>query len=374
VSLVTSPGRRWIICSDAHLDTGPDRRDGAGALAQFLDHLVAGDTGGLRVVLLGDVFELLRPARRDEAAGLARLDAVLAANASFVAALRRCLGAGVPVDLVVGNHDIDLLRPAVAARLRDHVGAGHHLLHVRPWVYHVPGVLYAEHGNQHHDLNRFPDVFEPFSRRRPAEMHVPPLATDGPTSGSSLRRTAGIMTGLASTWWADRRWTTLAARRGLEAWARAAAFDPDLAVGLQRAARVRFPVTAPRLARLAARRALRRPAGEPDAYLVHAAERVRRTCVRHGARYPVYVFGHSHIARQLTLGDGRSRYLNCGTWSSHLHAGDPALDDPGLFPYVEIERSGDRIGTAVRWWRRPAPSHPLPIELLQARRLTCALD
>jgi glycosyltransferase involved in cell wall biosynthesis len=160
-------------------------------------------------------------------------------------------------------------------------------------------------------------------------------------------------------------------RRG---WARGAMFDADLAVGLQQASRVRIGPTGRRLARLAARRTLRRPTGASDAYLVRAADRVRRTCARYGATYSVYVFGHSHVARDVTLGDGRSRYLNCGTWSSHLHAGDPALAEPDLFPYVEIERSGDGVTAAVRWWRRPSLSLPLPIDSVPDRRFSCALD
>jgi hypothetical protein len=235
-------------------------------------------------------------------------------------------------------------------------------------------VLYAEHGNQHHDLNRFPDILAPFSRRRPAEMHVPPLATDAPTSGRSWRRRAGLAAVLAGTWWEDRRWTTLDGRRQLAPWAHVARFDLELAVALQRTSRVRIASTGPRLARLAARQALGREAGPPDAYLVRAAERVRRTCAGHGATFPFYVFGHSHIARDVVLGDGRSRYLNCGTWSSHMHADDPAIAEPDRFSYVEIERTDDRVAAGVRSWLRPSSSPPRPYQPFADRSFSCALD
>ena len=80
--------------------------------------------------------------------------------------------------MVAGNHDLDLVRPAVGQRLRWHLGvaASDDRVRIWPWLYVVPGVLYAEHGNQHHDLNRFPRILDPYSRRRPGEMHTPPLA------------------------------------------------------------------------------------------------------------------------------------------------------------------------------------------------------
>ena len=81
--------------------------------------------------------------------------------------------------VVGGNHDIELTRPALAALFTALLGleVGHPRVRFSPWVVHEPGVFYAEHGNQHHDLNRMPTVLsvrEHGDRRR--EMPVPPLA------------------------------------------------------------------------------------------------------------------------------------------------------------------------------------------------------
>lgn len=90
-----------------------------------------------------------------------------ATRPDFFAGLRRFLGAGFPIDVVSGNHDVDLVRPAVRTRLRELLGTGGGEgdgggVRFHPWIYYVPGVLYAEHGHQHAALSAFTRVVAPY--------------------------------------------------------------------------------------------------------------------------------------------------------------------------------------------------------------------
>lgn len=347
---------RWIFLSDVHLDVVPDRRDGAGALASFLCELGRETRPETTLVLLGDLFELLAPARRDETAGRERLGAVLDANPDVVAALRDCVAARVTVAVVPGNHDIDLVRPRLAGLLVDRLTAGHGgRVDVHPWRYAVPGLLYAEHGNQHHDLNRFPHSPAPYSRRRPTEMFVPPMArtVDGERP---WRNGATVLTALAASWWAEsslaRRPTGAHTRCQPDPSVGPASLDPELVRQLDQRSRVRLGRTARRLVTARARQVVHAPGAATDGYLIEAADHVAGVCAGLGHHFPFLVFGHTHVARDLTLPDGSTRYLNCGTWSDHVKPADPTTADPGAFPYVEIDGTGGGRA-ALRWWRPP---------------------
>jgi hypothetical protein len=73
---------------------------------------------------------------------------------------------------VTSNHEVELATPAVQRKLRtllaapehsvpDAVGVRFHL-----WGYHVPELLYAEHGNHYHDVNSFRRPLTPFHAKR----------------------------------------------------------------------------------------------------------------------------------------------------------------------------------------------------------------
>ncbi len=92
------------------------------------------------------------------------------------------LGRGNRATFVMGNHDRELtfpevqevLRQALAARAP--IGTGEQVaaaVSVEPWFLYVPGVLYAEHGQQYDTTCSYRDVLSPVlppSRRRPAEI------------------------------------------------------------------------------------------------------------------------------------------------------------------------------------------------------------
>ncbi len=348
---------RWLFVSDVHLGTVDGSRDTGRALAQFLEDLAGTAGPASRLVLLGDVFEMLESSGRGEAGALARLDAIVASNEAVFSALRRCIEQGVVVEVVAGNHDMDLVRPAVERRLRGHLGVGptDDRLRIWPWLYVVPGVLYAEHGNQHHDLNRFPRILDPYSRRRLGEMHTPPLAAAHPPAGGQAagwtRRRLAFLSAALATWRGELAAADPAYWATVSSYAVSIGLPGALVATLERRSRLRPIVAARRLTAVLRRRVLGRPSDLPDAYMVEAAADVHRICARWGSAFPVYVFGHTHVAADLGLDDGAARYLNCGTWSPYFRRDDPAAGEPTAFPFVEVVADGAGVRGSLRWWR-----------------------
>ena len=181
-------GRDVVGISDLHIAAGYDERTGTfsrtedffydGAFARFLDHL---EKSGRRwrLVLLGDIFDFLQvelgpPPTADqdldvsEATTLAKLERMARGHPELFAALGRFAAAGFPVDVLPGNHDVELIRPATQARFRELVAhasgrpeAGANIA-FHPWFLLLPGLLYAEHGHQYDDVNSFLTQLEPF--------------------------------------------------------------------------------------------------------------------------------------------------------------------------------------------------------------------
>src|SRR4051794_30826299 len=150
----------WFV-SDLHLDLGTgDARDPGSAFPLFLDAVVLpGSTAGGRLVLLGDFMELAgyrcAPGRRADWAA-PRLWELAVRHRPVFEALRRGVRAGLQLDVLPGNHDIDLSLLPVRERLTELLGDGGRRVRVHSWLLHEPGSFLATHGNQEHDLNRFP--------------------------------------------------------------------------------------------------------------------------------------------------------------------------------------------------------------------------
>jgi hypothetical protein len=230
-------------------------------------------------------------------------------------------------------------------------------------LYVVPTVLYAEHGNQHHDLNRFPRILDPYSARRAGTMHRTPLAAAHPPSGgparSSTRRRCDVFLSVLATWWGERSASQPGYQARVERLAERMNIDRSLLAALERHSRLRPLTTARRLAVQLGRRMIGGRIGEPDGYLVRAAESVHHLCTRSGSHFPVFVFGHTHVAADQPLADSASRYLNCGTWSPYFRRGDHAADEPGAFPFVEVSVRESVVDASLRWWRpRRRPPRP----------------
>src|SRR6478672_2128008 len=154
-------GANWWFASDLHLDPdGADPRGTDGAVADFVDAVVL-DSGapGRHLVLLGDTFQLSKAQVGSGNIGL-RIRETVAGFPRAFAGLRRCLANGVEVHFVCGNHDYPLMGPQQRAQLsRFLAGASVNpgaLPRFHCWLLHVPGLFYAEHGNQHDELSRLP--------------------------------------------------------------------------------------------------------------------------------------------------------------------------------------------------------------------------
>jgi UDP-2,3-diacylglucosamine pyrophosphatase LpxH len=120
--------------------------------------------------------------RRTAKSAVAVVEAVAARHAEVFRALARFLARGNRVDLVCGNHDMELTWPAVQAAFRagvarawnglpeakrpdaptgDELAAG---VDFHPWFFYEPGALWIEHGHQYDECCSFECQLDP---RRP---------------------------------------------------------------------------------------------------------------------------------------------------------------------------------------------------------------
>jgi len=147
---------------------------GAEAFCAFLRYQAVRRIGGRpwRLVIAGDLFDFMSvvipgspelPARtaderrhgigRGTQAGVRRLTAICAGHKALLESLVKFAAAGHQIDIIVGNHDVELLEPEVVAelhrQLRAHGADDRALgrLRVVPWFVYVPGVAWIEHGH-----------------------------------------------------------------------------------------------------------------------------------------------------------------------------------------------------------------------------------
>jgi len=353
---------RLVLVSDLHLGGGAEAaRWGSGfadpfdedaAFVQFLAHLHARDAGPCRLVMLGDTVDFLRVPvigpraglyARNDAEASGQLDRIHAAHGTVFGALAGTLASGVPVDFVVGNHDVELARPAVQDRLRDLL-ADHgcppsalRQLRFHPWGYHLRGVLYAEHGNHYHDINTFERPLHPF-RNDVAER--PPAARLG-----GVRRVAAG--GPARSWRRDvvadllprgRLGPVARAeyRASLLAYAEEVGLAAEVVGWLHDLGHTSF-------VRIARRLLKSRLLGGPSfsEQLPHVAALVHEVLSSRGQAASFYIFGHAHVAMHVRLAGPHAHYLNTGTWSTDRREPTSASGpDPAHRTWVEIEPGG----------------------------------
>jgi len=182
-----------VLISDLHLGPGPlhsvETFFHDTEFCRFLDSLIrrAEPEGRTwRLVILGDFLDFLRcelvtnegGEPPTEAVAMTTLDRIITNHRDVFRGLARFLAAGFPLDVVIGNHDAELIRPALQARLRtvladEGAGAAADKVRFHPWIYYLPGVVYAEHGNQHDGFNAFSTVLDPYEDGPPGPLERP---------------------------------------------------------------------------------------------------------------------------------------------------------------------------------------------------------
>jgi UDP-2,3-diacylglucosamine pyrophosphatase LpxH len=207
----------YLLLSDVHLGSDLVQRVRPWALEQWLtetpdidaplrallDHYRTRPSGRpLTLVLAGDFLDLVGVCigsdgaplktplnREEEAHGLGsaadhvvrKLEAIAARHHEVFRALARFLEAGNRLVVVRGNHDIELhwhaaratfvravlqhaseaLRPQLAARIQ-----------ICPWFFHVPGLLYVEHGHEFDATCSYGDPLMPTCPRDPRRIRA----------------------------------------------------------------------------------------------------------------------------------------------------------------------------------------------------------
>ena len=344
----------WILIGDLHLEAeGPDPRGVSSELPSFIRATVGGGGPGTHLVLLGDSFEINGTAR-DPAVrasdAAARLEAVGRRFEEVFASLREFLDADGRLHIVCGNHDSDLMRPLVRERvavLLDVRDAIDDRLQVHPWVLHRRGLLYAEHGHQHHQLNRTPRLLEAVNGHE--ARCAPPTAlaeyADLRQRGARPLALAGAMTRALRE--ADHSERAAAAPEYLDLIGEAARAADLPAEALQRVHRVSAFRPAGACISSAARVVGRRiGVSANDGYLRQAARRIDSVLAEAGPRPHCYVFGHTHTAALEALGEGGPYYANTGTWSPDVRGGDVAG-----FPYVRVWSGSDGHHVELAEWQ-----------------------
>ncbi|MDQ3779126.1 MAG: hypothetical protein M3354_01075 [Chloroflexota bacterium] len=423
-----------VVVSDFHLAAGYDRRTGRfdrhetffhdDAFARFLDDLrrrAIREDRRWRLVILGDLLDFLRVpvgspgkfiARPDtsDRATLDKLNRIVASHPEFFEALGRFVAAGFWLDIVPGNHDIELISRPVQERFKEQIvraGGGSEALAritFHPWIYYQPGVLYAEHGQQYHDINAFPTLLRPCSPRHPDEIDLPlgshiesylgnlaeaidPFGTDPMAPATLLRavrkrpslvlQTLPHHARLVRTILGDLRDRSrpgnVAERAAyreevVRRHADELGLPPDTLVAIDRLSMVSAGSMTSRLARKLTVNPVRRfrvrsrvAIGSPS-YLFQAALVIHQLLQAAGKAVPFYVFGHAHRADQLPLAVDASTpsYLNSGSWTGADRA---LLPSPGgrHFTFIEISRKPNTLEPVARLlrWNDFARRHEL---------------
>jgi len=147
---------------------------GAEAFREFLHYHAVRRIDGRpwRLVIAGDLFDFMSvvvpgtkelPARsaderrfglsRGIRSGVPRMARICENHKPLLAEMAKFAAVGHSIDIVVGNHDVELLDPDTVAELERHLraaGADERAMsriHVVPWFVYVPGVAWIEHGH-----------------------------------------------------------------------------------------------------------------------------------------------------------------------------------------------------------------------------------
>lgn len=203
----TMPNRTYsgyLFLSDLHLSSGLDPLSGSYSplenfiydeqFARFLSyhqHRALEEGRELHLLLLGDIFDFLRVSSpslpqhqysldTSIATALQKIEQIAAGHVVFFEALGRLLNAGFSLEIMPGNHDIEITQIAVQEKVKALIERYGHCsqeaasrINFYPWIYYLPGVFYAEHGQQHHWINSFPNLAMLISQERTNRIRLP---------------------------------------------------------------------------------------------------------------------------------------------------------------------------------------------------------
>jgi UDP-2,3-diacylglucosamine pyrophosphatase LpxH len=347
-----------VIVSDLHMgDGGPHERFGSDEqIRPFIGHLgdlLERSPESVRLLLLGDLLDLslvgraspnqMASLRLRDALLMARVDEVTSAHAGVFQALKAFIERGGTVDVVPGNSDGALRVPRVwehfCQSLLQGSSTSYARLRLHPWIYHVPGVLYAEHGNQYHEINSFPALLQGFRDDGPEQLDTIGSLLDA--YGGRMRAEPAHSRKGATSWAASLTAHYMRASKVrhtvgyatlLEEHAREVSLPPALIAELEALGSRAVWRSGSRALRRFGTSRKRRRAVNSDIYLKDAALRIHRAARRHDSPALFYVFGHTHTPGIARMEDESSRYVNCGTWSTPSKG---SLKQPAT-PYVHV--------------------------------------
>ncbi len=382
----------FVFLSDSHFTvqdepwaTGVTSSDGpahAHEFRSFLEHLSARrpEDRPQSVVLLGDWLDFSDSAERAAVRGIwsgvdegtrasETLQWITEANRAVFEGLKHCLGAGISVEVVVGNHDMDLTRQGVQEQLRAQANPrvlGSASLNFHPWLFHVPGLVYAEHGHQHQAINHIPTMLHPYELEETQQMYRT-LSTvlgeyrhrqrdpEGLDRVRTVLENAGCLyqlcTGVVDQVNSRRREEIARYQQQcLPQYARAIGLDPRAVQDIDTVSRFRVAA----LIAAASRQVGNRLFGTSTDYLAEAGRRIDQLLRAADCSVPFYIFGHSHQAsrRPLATSADASQYFNTGTWSPYTRGSHPPAEGTRMeLTYVVVRRSAASESSAdlCRW-------------------------
>jgi predicted phosphodiesterase len=354
---VTAPREEILIVSDLHLDASV--RDRGTALASFVR--ASAGAGPQRLVLLGDSLDLPTHVSRSRADAADRwstaaadaVDRIADAQPEAFDALTTFVNRGGRLELLPGNHDVSLQVPVVRKALLDRLGDAGGAVGWHPWILHIPGLLWAEHGGQHHDLHAVPEWLSPGPTR--STWGLPPgraiealsrAARDRRPSRELVRAAAAvaadaIASAVARPALARSRRTYRA--RDVPACAAALELPVPLIVAIDRLSETDAWSIAARLIR----RRLARGEESPASFLGPAARLIHAILAADGRDVPIYAFGHTHTPAVLPLGPSApgAWFANAGSWAGLRPAALDRRIGPGRYPFLRISAGEDRDPT-----------------------------
>lgn len=372
--MTTASSEELLIVSDLHL--GVSVGDRGVALASFVRD--ATEAGIQRLVLLGDSLDLPthvsgprgNRAERWATAAADAVERIADAQPQACDAITQFISRGGRLDLLAGNHDVALHLPVVRAALVHRLGGSGATVRWHPLALHLPGLLWAEHGSQHHDLHAVPEWLSPPAMR--STWGLPPgraieelsiAARDRRRSRAVAEAAAALAAdGLASAAARPGLARTRRAYRTRELPACAAALGLPLSslVAIDRLSETDLWSIAARLVR----RRLGRDPESPASFLGPAAQRVHAILAAAGHDVRIYAFGHTHAPVVLPPGPAApgAWFANAGSWAGLRPAALDARIGLGRYPFLRIP-AADRSDPTIElklWDATHERAEPFP--------------